>query len=74
MSLRIVLDHVEARACALCILNCFPPTHCILHAAVQASGLCLSFGGLSERAEEAVVDPDVVILRNEIRVFLLDDA
>ncbi len=69
--MRIVLNHVEARANALCPLDCSPPIHCILYTAVQSSSSSPSFSCLAKGAEETVVDFHIIGLFNEVWVFLL---
>jgi hypothetical protein len=67
----VVFDHIEARAPALCILNCSPSVHGILNAAVQ---ICCSGSLLchfAEGAKETVVGPHVIAGCDKLGVVLL---
>jgi hypothetical protein len=66
-----VLNHVEMRATALCILNRSPSIHCIQGAAAQTCGPGLCFQGLPEGLEESIVALHIVLLRYQVRVLLL---
>ena len=68
--MRIVPGHVEARENVLCTLDCSPPIHHILYTAVQSGSSSPSFSCLA-KAEETVVCFHIIVLCNEVWVFLL---
>ncbi len=69
--MRVVLDHVEARVNALCTLDCSPPIHRILYTSIQSGSSSPSFSCLVKGAEETVVGFHIIVLCNEVWVFLL---
>jgi hypothetical protein len=70
-SIGVVLNHVEMRTTALCILNHSPSIHCIQGAAVQTCDPGLCFQGLSEGSEESIVVLHIILLRYQVRILLL---
>ena len=62
LSIGVVLNHVEMRTTALCILNHSPSIHCIQGAAVQTCGPGLCFQGLPEGLEESIVALHIIVL------------
>jgi hypothetical protein len=67
----VVFDYIEARAPALCILNCSPSVHVILNAAVQICCSSSPFCRFAEGAKETVVGSHVIAGCDKLGVVLL---